>query len=111
MRTLSGVLAVILSPFAALRVNSAQELCAPRAVKGLSAALGYHPERSEGSARRRDKQPVRCLDRCPGGTVAHASLQMSASTQKVLTSTTAQYKMMYQSLMRQCFTFLRVALH
>src|SRR5260221_6179256 len=24
-----------------------------------------------------DKQPVRCLDRCPGGTVAHASLQMS----------------------------------
>jgi hypothetical protein len=27
--------------------------------------------------RRRDKQPVRCLDRCPGGTVEHAYLQMS----------------------------------
>ena len=103
MRTLSGVLAVILS--------AAKHLCAPRAAKGLSAALGCHPERSEGSARRRDKQPVRCLDRCPGGTVAHASLQMSTSTQKVLISTTVQHIIMYQSLMRQCFAFLSVALH
>ena len=84
----------------------------PSDFKGLCAALGCHPERSEGSLRP-SRQALRCAypERSEWAQGYRQYLQMSASTQKVLTSTTAQYKMMYQSLMRQYFAFLRVALH
>jgi len=44
--------------------------------------------------RRRDKQPVRCLDRCLGGTVEHAYLQMSVMLIHSLTKE-IEHGMMY----------------
>ena len=48
----------------------------------LSAAKHDSPRQQPAPqlAWRRDQQPVRCLDRCPGGTAEHASLHMSASS-------------------------------
>jgi len=73
---LTAVLAVMLS--------AAKHLCAPRADPSLRS--GWHPRAADRpcAAWRRDKQPVRGLDRCPGGTVEHAYLQMSTVLQSFL---------------------------